>query len=426
MEGKIMQYVGDVFLSEIIKKPILDQHGKEIGIIKDCSVTAGAVFPQIKSIIVKQGRTLLSLNAASIKYLNQRMISATIKADSITEYKEEEGDILVCRDVLDQQLVDVDDIKVVRVNDIRIGKVKNKLSLIAVDTGVRGLIRRLGFENITDKLLNTFGVKLSDNLLSWNFLQPLEMKLSKLSLTVPKQNISTLHPSDIAQLISEVSRDDKEALFNALDIDVAADALHELEPRLQASLISRMDKKAAKELLDKMPPDEAADVLGDLPKEKADELISMMAREEAEDVIELLEHDDDTAGGLMTTECIMLRPELTVADARKEWLLQAPDVESVYTLYVTDAAERLMGFVTLKELMLAKKTQTIESIMTPPIKVLATADDKMRAAKIISKYNLFSIPVVDDNEILLGIVTVDDIVDILLPPESRKKKHLIK
>jgi CBS domain-containing protein len=421
-----MQYVGEVFLSEIVKKPILDQSGKEIGIIRDFSVTAGAVFPQIKSLIVKKGRQLFKLPAASVKYLNARMISATIKSGTITKFEAAEDDILVCRDVLDQQLVDVDDIKVVRVNDIRIGKVKNNLSLIAVDTGVRGLVRRLGFENITDKFLNSFGIKLSDNLLSWNFIQPLEMRLSKLSLTVPKQNISTLHPSDIAQLISEVSRDDKETLFNSLDVDVAAEALHELEPKLQASLLTHLDKETATELLEKMPPDEAADVLGDLPKHQADELISLMEDEEAEDVIELLEHDDDTAGGLMTTEYISLHPDLTVSDSMKEWILQAPDVESVYTLYVTDKHEKLVGFVTLKELMLAKKTAKIESIMKPPIKTLSTADDQIRAAKIISKYNLFSIPVTDDDEKLLGIVAVDDIVDILLPPESRKKKHLIK
>jgi CBS domain-containing protein len=421
-----MQYVGEVFISEIIKKPILDQLGKEIGIIKDFSVTAGAVFPQIKMIIIKRNGQLFQFPAASVKYLNARMISATIKTGAITKYSTKEEDILVCRDVLDQQLVDVDDIKVVRVNDIRIGTVKNKLSLIAVDTGIRGLLRRLGFESITERFLKTFGGKLSDNLLSWNYIQPLEMRLSKLSLTVPKQNISTLHPSDIAHLISEVSRDDKEVLFNALDIDVAAEALHELEPRLQANLLTHMDKKTATELLEKMPPDEAADVLGDIPKQKADELISLMEKEEAEDVIELLEHDDDSAGGLMTTECITLLPDITVADSIKEWMLQAPDVESVYTLYVTDKDEKLLGLVTLKELMLGKKDAKIESIMKPPIKTLAPEDDKMRAATIISKYNLFSVPVIDDDEALLGIVAVDDIVDILLPPESRKKRHLIK
>ncbi|MFC1856226.1 magnesium transporter [Thermodesulfobacteriota bacterium] len=421
-----MQYVGEVFLSEIIKKPILDQTGHEIGIISDFTVTAGAMFPQIKAILLKQGRKIVQLPATSVKYLNARMISATLKKGLITDFTESDEDIMVCRDVLDQQLVDVDGIKVVRVNDIRIGKVKNKLSLIAVDTGVRGLVRRLGFENITERFLKTFGVRLSDNLLAWNFIQPLEMRLSKLTLTVPKQNISTLHPSDIAQLISEVSRDDKEMLFNSLDLDVAAEALHELEPRLQASLITHLDKESATALLEKMPPDEAADVLGDLPKQMADELISLMEKEDAEDVIELLEHDDDTAGGLMTTEYIALLPDLTVEDSMKEWILQAPDVESVYTLYVTNKDEKLLGVVTLKELMLAKKSAKIETIMKPPIKTLVTSDDKMRAAKIVSKYNLFSVPVIDDNESLLGIVAVDDVVDILLPPESRKKKHLIK
>ncbi len=421
-----MQYVSEVFVSEILKKPVLDQSGKDIGVIWDFTVTPGAVFPQIMSFVIKRGATLLQLPVGSLKYLNARMISATIKAGSVTEYIRQKDDILVCRDVLDQQLVDVDGIKVIRVNDIKLGKVKNKLSLIAVDTGTRGLMRLLGFEKGVDRLLRAFGINLSDSLLTCNYLQPLEAKLSKLSLTVPKQNISTLHPSDIAQLISEVSRNDKEALFNALDVGVAAEALHELEPELQASIITHMDKEAATEILEKMPPDEAADVLGDLPRPKADELLSLIEDEEAEYVMELLEHDDDTAGGLMTTEFVTLRPELTVGDSVKEWRLQAPDVEAVYTLYVTDKDEKLVGMVTLKDLMLSRGNTNISKIMTPPVKVLTAGDDKMRAAKIVSKYNLFSVPVVDDDETLLGIVTVDDVVDILLPPESRKKKYITK
>ncbi len=422
----MQQYVGDVFVSELIKKPVLDQHGAEIGVIKDFSIAAGAVFPQIKHVILKSGKKLLKLLTKDIKYLNARMVTATITADSVKEYTEGEEEFLVSRDVLDQQLVDVDGIKVVRVNDIKIGKVKGKLSLIAVDPGARGLLRRLGFEKSAEKLLKALNIKLSDSLLTWNYIQPLEQKLSKLTLTVPKQNLSTLHPSDIAQLISEVSRDEQEALFNSLELNVAAEALHELEPNLQASIISGMDKEAATELLEKMPPDEAADVLGDLPKPKADELLNLMEEDDAEDVIELLEHDDDTAGGLMTTECIALLPDLTVEDSMKEWKLQAPDVEAVYTLYVTNKAEKLLGFVTLKDLMLAKNKTIIASIMRPPVKTLQTSDDKMRVATIISKYNLLSVPVVDDDGTLMGIVTVDDVVDILLPPESRKKKHILK
>lgn len=421
-----MQYVSEVFISEIIKKPVLDQTGIDIGDVRDFIITAGALFPQIKQIILQKGRKQLKIPVDSIKYLNARMISATIRGEKIEGYSATKDDILVCRDILDQQLVDVNGIKVIRVNDIKLGIVKNKLCLIAVDTGMRGLVRRLGFESGVTRFLDTFNIKLSDNLLSWNFIQPLERKLTKLTLTVPKQNISTLHPSDIAQLISQVSRDDQEVLFHSLDINVAAEALHELEPNLQASIISHMDKETAKTLLGMMPPDEAADVLGDLPKQMTDELLSMMEEGDAEDVMELLGHDDDTAGGLMTTEFIMLRPELSVEDAKKEWRLQAPDVESVYTLYVTDNHEKLLGIVTLRDLILAKNSDNISDIMKPPIKTLRASDDHTHVAAVISKYNLLSVPIVDDKDELLGVVTVDDIVDILLPPESRKKKHIMK
>ncbi len=244
-----------------------------------------------------------------------------------------------------------------------------------------------------------------------------------MTLTISRQKLPTLHPADLAQIISEVSQRERTAIFGSLDVDTAAEALHELEPRVQVDIIDDMSKERASDILERMPPDEAADVLGDMPEAKAQELINLMEKEEAEDVQELLEHEEDTAGGLMTTEYLAFPPDLTVEEAVKELRLEAPNVETIYYLYMLDDEERLVGVLSLKNLILATPQTRLGDIMMTPVKTLPLDAREKDVAEFISKYNLLAAPVVDENTVMRGIVTVDDVVDFLLPPASRKKRR---
>jgi Mg2+ transporter MgtE len=250
-----------------------------------------------------------------------------------------------------------------------------------------------------------------------------EPKLTRLTLTVSRQKVSSLHPADLAEIISEVSQKERTAIFGSLDVDTAAEALHELEPRVQADIIDDMSKERASDILERMPPDEAADVLGDLPEAKAQELINLMEKEEAEDVQELMEHEEDTAGGLMTTEYLAFPPDMTVEEAIKELRLEAPDVETIYYLYIVDHQEHINGVLSLKHLILATPRTLLSDIMKTPVKTLPLEAEQKDVAEFISKYNLLAAPVVDENMVMRGIVTVDDVVDFLLPPASRKKRR---
>jgi Mg2+ transporter MgtE len=206
-------------------------------------------------------------------------------------------------------------------------------------------------------------------------------------------------------------------------VETAAEALHELEPSVQADIIDDLGKEKASDILEQMPPDEAADVLGDLPEEKAEELILLMEHEEAQEVKELLEHEEDTAGGLMTTEYLAFPPDMTVDDAIRELRLEAPDAETVYYLYITDDQERLLGVLSLKDLILARPEMSLRDIMKSQVKTLSLDSEQKDVAEFISKYNLLAAPVVDEHQVLHGIVTVDDVVDFLLPPASRRKRR---
>jgi len=293
---------------------------------------------------------------------------------------------------------------------------------VATDIGLRGILRRLGMEARGEKFLSFFRYALPHKLIGWNYLQTVEPKLSRLRLTVSRKKIAKLHPADLAEIISEVSKKEREAMFGSLDVETAAEALGELEPGVQADILDGMTPDRAADILESMPPDEAADVLGDLPEEKAQKLIKKMEKEEAEDVQELLEHEEDTAGGLMTTEYLSFTPDITVEQAIKELRLAAPDVETIYYLYVVDEKERLVGVLSLKNLILARQDARIGDLMETPVKTLALDADEKDVAEFISKYNLLAAPVVDEQRVMHGIVTVDDVLDVLLPTASRKKR----
>ena len=213
--------------------------------------------------------------------------------------------------------------------------------------------------------------------------------------------------------------------MESLDIETAAETIHELEPSVQADIIAHMDEEQAADILEAMPPDEAADLVADLSEDKAHGILKRMEAEDAEDVQELLEHEEDTAGGMMTTEYLSFPPEMTVAESMTEYRLAAPDVESAsaYVIYILDSDEHLLGEVHLKDLILAHPDSKLGEIMRTDFKTASPEDDEKEVAETISKYNLLALPVVEEDQKLAGIVTVDDVVDLLLPPQSRKKRH---
>jgi CBS domain-containing protein/sporulation protein YlmC with PRC-barrel domain len=416
-------FAGEIFVSEVYKKPVLDPAGEEIGRLKDIVVGPGEPFPPVQALVVsRRGETVL-LPWDQINLFNRRVISANVRAETVSPASIVPTDILICRDLLDKQIVDINGAKLVRVNDLKLGDVNGKMCLVAADIGFRGVLRRLGLEGRGERFFSLFRYKLPYKLIGWNYLQTIEPKLTRLTLTVSRQKVAKLHPADLAEIISEVSQKERTALFGSLDLQTAAEALHELEPRVQAEIIEDMSGERASDILEQMPPDEAADVLGDLPEKKAQELINLMEKEEAEDVQELLEHEEDTAGGLMTTEFLAFPPDMTVEEAITELRLAAPDVETIYYLYIVDRNDRLVGVLSLKNLILAKPQTLLADIMKTPVKTLPLESEQKDVAEFISKYNLLAAPVVDEAGAMRGIVTVDDVLDFLLPPASRKKRR---
>ena len=420
-----MPFFGEVFSSDIIKKPVLDPKGEELGRVRDLVIVKGDPLPLISALVIERKKKFFILPWKELNIFNKRIISSGMYHEALQPYEMPEDDLLMVRDVLDKQIVDANGAKVVRVNDVKLEGYNGDAVLIAADVGMRGILRRLGIERGGEDFLRLFKKSLPYSLISWDYLQPLEPKLTQLSLTVPRQMLSELHPADIAEIISSVSQKEGTSFFNNLDIETAAEALSELEPEMQADLISAMTTEKAADIIEEMPPDDAADILSDLPTEKAKEILESIEKEDAEDIQELLGHEEDTAGGLMTNEFIAYSPGMTVQEAFTRFKAEAKEVENVYYIYIVDKDEKLNGVISLREMLLAEKDCILGDLMETNLKTVAPGEDEMAVAEIISKYNLLALPVVDEDGYMHGIITVDDIIDILLPPAARKKRRKV-
>ncbi len=420
-----MSLFGELFISELLKKPVLDPKGDELGRVSDFVVVKGAPLPKVSALILEKRKQKLLMNWDDISIFNKRVISSKLYATDVKPYTSPEDDLLIKRDIFDKQIVDADGAKVVRVNDVKIEGQNYQAWLAAVDVGIRGIMRRLGIERKSESVYKIFGKTLSQNLIRWGYIQPLEPRLTTISLTVPRQMVSALHPADIAEMISNVPHEQGMALFKGLDPNVAAEALHELESNMQKAIIGSLDKAYASEIVERMPPDEAADLIGDLESETAQEILESIEEEEAQEIQELLAHEDDTAGGLMTTEFIACPPSLSVADAIEKFRVDAPSIETVYYIFVIDNDEKLLGIASLRDMLLSSPDIPMSDIMETKLKTVTPEMDEDDVAEIVSKYNLLAIPVVDEEGKILGIITIDDIVDILLPASPRKRRRSV-
>ncbi len=420
-----MPLFGELFLSEVLKKPVFDPKGEIVGRVRDAVVVKGDPLPKIAAIILQQRKQLSIIRWEQINLFSKRVISTFLHEDDIPPYEPNGSDLLGARDILDKQIVDVNGVKIVRANDIKLEGYEGEAVLIAVDVGMRGILRRLGIERGSEGLLKTFNAEIPYNLIGWTYMQPLSPQLNAIALTVSRQMVSDLHPADLADIISQVPQKEGAALFEHLDIETAAEALSELEPDKQAEMIESIEPGKAADIIEEMNPDDAADVLSDLPTEVAKEILEHIEKEDAEDIQELLHHEEDTAGGLMNNLFIAYPPNITVREALDRFRKDAEEVEPVYYIFVVDQLEKLVGVLSLREMILANPDSLLADIMQTKLRTVTPETDEMVVAELISKYDLVAVPVVDSNGTCAGVITVDDIIDVIMPREGKRKRRKV-
>ena len=415
--------LSETFLSSVLGKTVINQQGHELGKLRDLVMIPGLSFPEVSSLLVQSNGRTLSVRWPRVTLFNAFVISVSGTLQSIPEYRRREGDILLKRDILDRQVVDVNGAKVLRVNDLKLGGFQDRLCVFFVDVGFRGLLRRIGCEEVAEKIAAIFKRQLPHSHISWRYVQLLEMNLSRLTLTVARDQLKEIHPADLAQIITSIPSGNIQALLDSLDSETAGETIHELEPELRSRVMNQLESGQACRILEEMDPDQAADVLGDLPEERAQELLGLMDAKEAEQIEELLEHEEDTAGGLMNSQFIAISGEQSAEEALQLVRDCAGSIDTIYYLYVVDRQQRLHGVVSLKDLLVNAPQARVPEFMTTGVKSVHVDSTPYEVLEIVAKYNFVALPVLDKEEKMVGIITVDDILELFIPSALRRKRH---
>jgi len=410
------------FISQLIGRAVVDAEGILLGHIDEVfAIQKPAIqHPVLVSLAVSNKHEITYYPFSEVTALFASEISLAHPEGSLQRHEPGEDEIRLIDDVLDKQIIDTNGIRVVRVNDLEITRVNGSFYVSNVDIGSTGILRRIGMGKLADWINKVFPKSASSNKISWDFVELL-VHDQFMRLKVPGEKIRELHPADLAELLSDMSHHEGRKLLDSMDIEQLADALEEVEPEFQASLVQEMPDERVADVLEEMSPDEAADLLAELPAERSEGLLELMEDEEAQEVRMLLSYPEDSAGGIMTTDVAAIRPGLTAAKAIEAIRDLEPDAESIFYIYVTDEQEHLLGVFSLSDLVLAKPGTLVSSFMHEKVVSANVLTKQDSLAQLIAKYNLLTIPVVDTENRLVGMVTADDALDKIIPTAWKKK-----
>ncbi len=413
-----------LYASRLQNQQVWDAWGHPVGQCTDILVcNFEQPFPPVCALALRNGDADQRFIAA--EQIGSLFPSITLKVpqSELKPYQPRGNELWLFDRVLDRQIVDTEGRRVVRVNDLQLARVGERYCLTGVDVGGRGLLRRLGLEKAAQAVARALGRSLPSGVIPWEDVAPLHRE-DPIRLRVSRDKITRLHPADIAAILNDLDRHTGEALAKTLSDETLADALEESPLEVQVTVLSHLAPERAADILEEMGPDEAADLLADLPKQTSTQLLELMEDEDAADVRSLLRYPEDSAGGIMTTEFACVPDGLRAGEAL-EYLRRSPDAqddEAMYYVYLTNDTRRLCGVISLRDLVMAPPDAPLDAwIQREPVAV-GPYTSQEEVAYLVAKYDLLSIPVVDEESgELLGIVTVDDAIDAVLPTAWKKR-----
>jgi CBS domain-containing protein/sporulation protein YlmC with PRC-barrel domain len=404
------------YFTELLGLPVHDLRKRRIGRVKDA-----AVVPLINA--VRVDRFLVGAGGAwlSIRYDQVRTISFKglfLSDEKLTPYHSDEYMLRIDRDLLDQQIIDVNGRKVVRVNDVTFNLEhdgeRDVLNVLEVDIGVRSIIRRVLQGAVPPQLVRRVQWRIAPHSIPWEFCNIVEPDpLRRLRLNISNDRLERLHPADLADIVEELGSEERESIFETIDSESAAELLSEVDPRMQASILESLEPEVAADIIEEMSPDEAADVLSELEDETSEEILDEMEDAPGEEVRELLEYKENTAGGMMNTEFLSLPDSATIADAMAALRRHEDLLETLNVIFLVDLNDRLTGAVPLARLFLAGGETALVDIVSETLISAPVTMNEDRVTELFDKYNLFTLPVIEEDGRLAGVVTADDIISVL-------------
>ena len=403
-----------LFLTELLGMKVYDLKGRRIGRVRDAGVV-----PRIDPARVDRFLIGGELNWWSVRHSQVSAITIDgiyLHDEQVTPYHDDEYMLRIVRDLLDQQIIDVHGRKVVRVNDVtfEVRKANNheELCVREVDIGMRSVFRRLAQGVLPPRLIRRMMAPIAPNSIRWEFCNIVEADPQRrLRLNITHTALEELHPADLADIVEDLSPEDREAIFESIDSEVAADALAEVEdPKIQANILESLEAERAADIVEEMDPAEAADVLEELEDETSEAILEEMEPEEKTEVEEALELHEDSAGRLMNSEFITVPAAASVAEAMTV-IRENPDlVDTLTMLFLEDARGLLCGAVPVARLVLALPATTLADLAIDELVSVPIGEHADRVVEIVDKYNLMALPVVDEVGKLVGTITADDII----------------
>ena len=408
-----------IYLSQLMGNPVYAADGEKIGSVSDLGIATGEVFPRVTSLAFKgPGRTPFMISWRKyVDTYDEKEIHLKVPAVEIRFSYLQPDEVLIARDILNKQIVDTRGMRVVRVNDLKLSDTSStQLRLLGAEVGARGILRSLSpaLEHVALKVARTFGHPIPERIIAWSYMDLVERDLSNVKLSVSHKTLDDMHPADIADIIERLDPRLRGQVFAQLDDEQRAGAMAEFDDdAMAAELMGGMNEREASRMLSEMDPDDAAELVSELDYDKAEKLLRLMGVQEQRAIRQLLGYREDTAGRIMTSEFAALPENKTVADAVELLRGLDEDFESVRYVYLSDEDNKLSGVVTLNALIVAEPETPLADICTREVITASPEDDQEDVAEDIAKYNLLAMPVVADDGHLLGIVTVDDALDVL-------------
>ncbi len=418
-----------LFFSQLLGKSIQDRHGEKIAEVKDLIVRINPSmgksedrYPPVAGLLGRTGKREFWIPLSQVQSIQQGGIRLHSAQVSLERFERRDGEVLLYKDVMDRQLVDVEGRRVIRVNDIALGAAPSETTVrvLAVDISFQAIMRRLF---IFGPVPNTRQINRKENLLDWADVEYFASNAPTVRLNVSHERLAKLHPVDIARLIDELSYVQGAEIVNSLDDETAADTLEEMEPEDAADLLEGLSEDRAADILEEMQPDDAADVIAEVDEDKAEDLLALMEREESQEVRELLAYDEDTAGGIMTNDFLMLPGNLGASEALQHIRDIEYQPEFVDYIYVVEPdTERLIGVAALRDVVFCQPRYTrLAELVVKDFVSVHTDTRAEDAAALLADYGFRAMPVLNDTGDIQGIITFDDALDLILPADLRRR-----
>jgi CBS domain-containing protein/sporulation protein YlmC with PRC-barrel domain len=403
-----------IHLSLLLGSTILDAAGHSLGRVREVAVTTGGRSSLVTELVWGRKDNLQAVSPAGLEQTPKGDLRLRGDAHS-RPFNLGEPLLLLDRDLMDQQIIDVHGRKVVRVNDVSLlwlpQECGGEMRAIEVEVGTLGAVRRLLKGIATKRAIERITKKIPSHAIPWDFVDPIEVDPARrVRLKISHERLSQFHPSDLADILEDLAPVQREAIFNQLDEEVAAEALEEVEPKLQKRLLESMDSERAADIMEEMDPSAAADLLGELRKEQSEAILEEMEPEEREEVKELLEFSEHSAAGRMTTKYVAVPAEATVAQAIEALRNFDDDPETVTEVYLLNEEGVLLGVVPLARLLLALPESRVAVLSESRFVSCPAGMHDKQVAELFDRYNLYALPVVEEHNKLVGVVNVDQVI----------------